>query len=165
MKNERFLQRWARLKRGAPVQALPSGEKDGADVTDLTPENAATVAPAAAPAQSASPSLEDALCLTPDSDYTAFMAQGVDQAVRRLALKRLFTDPHFNLVDGLDIYMGDYNRADPVSAPMLAALHQAQGFLQQVAAEAEKGACASQETEPGRNTAPDVPRQSSGDMS
>lgn len=140
MDNERFLQRWARLKNSGQAQALPpAGCNVASAKEDIGPENALPDVPAA-PAQSALPTMADVARLTPDSDYSAFVAQGVDKAVRRVALKRLFSDPHFNLIDGLDIHMGDYNRADPVSATMLAALQQAQGFLKQVAAATEKGA-------------------------
>lgn len=165
MDNEGFLQRWARLKNGGQAQSLPQTGKDATSVEDVRPENARPDVPAAATAPSLAPTMADAARLTPDSDYSAFVAQGVDKAVRRVALKRLFSDPHFNLLDGLDIYMGDYNRADPVSASMLAALHQAQGFLQQVAAEAEKGAGASQDGESGRHTLGDASRQNPGDAS
>jgi hypothetical protein len=165
MDNERFLQRWARLKAGGQAQSLPPAARGATAVDDVRLENARPDVPAAATAQPILPTMEDAVRLTPESDYSAFVAQGVDKAVRRVALKRLFADPHFNLIDGLDIYMGDYNRADPVSASMLAALHQAQGFLQQVAAEAEKSAGASQDKENDQNTLDDASRQNPGDAS
>ena len=75
------------------------------------------------------PTLEDAAQLTAESDYSAFVARGVDSSVRRLAMKKLFADPHFNVVDGLDIYMGDYNLPDPVSEAMLASLTHARSAL------------------------------------
>ena len=34
-------------------------------------------------------------------------------------MKKLFTDPHFNVMDGLDIYIGDYTQADPLPPGML----------------------------------------------
>jgi hypothetical protein len=83
---------------------------------------------AAGPAPSA-PTLEDAAQLTPASDFSAFVSQGVDKDVRRLALKKLFADPHFKVLDRLDMYMDDYNKPDPVSATMLAALEHARGAL------------------------------------
>ena len=49
--------------------------------------------------------------------------------MRRLALKKLFADPHFNVMDRLDMYMDDYNKPSPVSAAMLAALQHARGAL------------------------------------
>lgn len=79
------------------------------------------------------PTLADAAQLDADSDYSSFVGRGVDKDVRRLAMKKLFADPHFNVIDGLDIYMGDYNKPDPVSPAMLAALGHAQSFFAQVA--------------------------------
>ena len=47
------------------------------------------------------------------------MRDGVPGEVRNAAMKKLFTDPHFNVMDGLDIYIGDYNTPDPLPAGML----------------------------------------------
>ena len=65
------------------------------------------------------------------SDYSAFVARGVDTSVRRGALKKLFADPHFNIGDGLDLYMGDYNKPDPIPAAMMSALRHTQSFFAQ----------------------------------
>jgi hypothetical protein len=46
--------------------------------------------------------------LTPDSDYTGFLSPGVSEDLRRLALRKLFHGPEFNVIDGLDDYDGDY---------------------------------------------------------
>lgn len=63
-------------------------------------EDAAAKPPAAAPG----PTLEDVARLTPDSDYSAFTAPGVDARVRNEALRRLFhSDPHFQQSDGLEV--------------------------------------------------------------
>ena len=75
------------------------------------------------------PSMADVAGLTPESDYSGFLATGVDEAVKRSALKKLFTDPHFNIMDGLDIYVGDYSQPDPMPPGMLAALNHAQALL------------------------------------
>jgi hypothetical protein len=132
MEADGFLRRWSRLKGGNPqIQPQPQPQPP---VTAAVPAAPPPTGPAALP------TLEEAMRLTPESDYSAFVAQGVDKAVRRLALKKLFADPHFNQLDGLDIYMGDYNRADPLPASMLAALRQAQGFLQKECASAERDA-------------------------
>ena len=57
--------------------------------------------------------------LTFDSDFAAFMQPKVDEATKRAALKKLFSDPSFNVMDGLDIYVGDYTQADPMPEGML----------------------------------------------
>jgi hypothetical protein len=75
------------------------------------------------------PTMDDVATLTPDSDYSSFVARGVDQAVRRSALKKLFADPHFNTMDRLDIYIDDYTKPSPMSETMLASLrHTARLF-------------------------------------
>jgi hypothetical protein len=85
------------------------------------------VAPVPAPAtpERKLPTLDDVAALGPDSDFSAFVSQGVDKTIQRLAMKKLFADPRFNVLDGLDIYIDDYNKSDPVPAAMLAALRHA----------------------------------------
>lgn len=75
------------------------------------------------------PTQEDVDKLTHDSDYSAFMSQGVDESVKRSAMKKLFTDPHFNIMDGLDIYIEDYNKFEPISPALLASLSHAKALL------------------------------------
>jgi hypothetical protein len=72
------------------------------------------------------PTLADVEQLTPQSDFSTFMTQGVSPDVRNAAMKKLFTDPHYNVMDGLDIYIGDYNTPDPLPEGMLAKMVGAQ---------------------------------------
>ena len=72
------------------------------------------------------PTLADVEKLTPQSDFSSFMTQGVTPEVRNAAMKKLFTDPHYNVMDGLDIYIGDYNTPDPMPEGMLAKMVGAQ---------------------------------------
>lgn len=120
---EGFLRRWSRLK---------SSGGDGATAAPA-PAPPAPLAQAANPpeaeARAPLPTLEDAARLTPDADFSAFVAQGVDKSVQRLALKKLFADPHFKVIDGLDIYMHDYNKAAPLAPAMLASLKHAPDLL------------------------------------
>ena len=132
MPEEGFLRRWARVKASgaeavaeAPPQAAVSPAAPAAPVPGA---GAAGVSAEAAP-QRPMPTLLDAARLTADSDFSAFVSPGVAQDVRRLALKKLFADPHFNVPDRLDMYMDDYNAPTPVTAAMLAGLEQARGAL------------------------------------
>jgi len=122
---EGFFRRWARLKSTSEVDAPPAQvEADTpAPVVAEPPE-----APKAVPA----PTLEDVARLTPESDYSAFVAKGVDKAVQRMALKKLFADPNFAVMDGLDIYISDYNKASPLTDAMLASLKHAPGVLERL---------------------------------
>jgi Protein of unknown function (DUF3306) len=64
--------------------------------------------------------------LTKDSDYTPFMQAGVDPLQRNAAMRQLFKDPHYNIMDGLDIYIDDYSKPDPIPPEMLKRLVQSQ---------------------------------------
>jgi hypothetical protein len=121
-----FLGRWSRRKQdvreGKPVVEPPPP----APMPALAPQTAAPVpATAAAPtppvpvAEPPAPTLADAEALTPTSDFKPFVSRAVSPEVRNLAMKKLFADPHFNVMDGLDIYIGDYTQPDPLPAGML----------------------------------------------
>jgi hypothetical protein len=107
---EGFASRWSRLKREA--REHPAGKPH--EVTD----------PQAPP-----PDLPPAETLTFDSDYRQFFHPKVGEDVRRAALKKLFSDPRFNVMDGLDVYIDDYSKTEPIPAAMLAGLKQAQNIL------------------------------------
>ena len=127
--SENFFSRWSRRKQGLETEEL------GTTLTTpsvATPVHAAT-APASPVAASAEqhaasapadpkeplPTMADVEHLTPSAEFQGFMRQGVPGEVRNAAMKKLFTDPHFNVMDGLDIYIGDYNTPDPLPAGML----------------------------------------------
>lgn len=118
-----FLARWSRRK----AEARKAGE------SAATPAEAPPVpAPAAPPAggEATAPEaverapLPPVDSLTPESDFSPFMAAGVDGDVRRRALKALFADPRFNAMDMLDVYVDDYSKPDPLPASWLEKLEQ-----------------------------------------
>lgn len=104
---EAFLARWSRRKR--EIAARPAE----------TPAEAAAAPPAL-------PALES---LTPESDFAGFMHPKVKDELRRMALKKLFSDPHFNLPDPFEAYSGDWTGGEPIPPEMLAALNQARTVL------------------------------------
>ena len=65
------------------------------------------------------PTLEDTHALTPQSDFKPFMARGVAADVKNAAMKKLFADPHYNVMDRLDTYIDDYSLPDPIPEAML----------------------------------------------
>jgi hypothetical protein len=87
------------------------------------------VAPAGAADAVPAPTLEQVAGLSVDSDFTPFVARGVDEAVRRAAMKKLFSDPRFNVMDGLDTYIDDYNKFEPLTPLMVAALNHAKDLI------------------------------------
>jgi hypothetical protein len=52
----------------------------------------------------------------------------VDPSVRNAALHKLFSDPVFNVMDGLDIYIDDYGKPDPLPRSMLRQMVQSRSL-------------------------------------
>ena len=69
--------------------------------------------------------------------FYCYMTAQQKRLVRRAALKKLFSDPHFNVMDGLDVYIDDYSKTEPIPAAMLAGLRQAQNIFQWAKEDAE----------------------------
>jgi hypothetical protein len=131
-KDAPFLARWSRRKaevrEGRPVAAEPPAALQVPRVAK--PEVAA---PAPAPTLHAEPAeppptLADVEQLdTKSGDFTRFVRPSVDPDVKNAALRKLFhADPHFNVMDGLDVYIDDYSQPDPLPANMLRKMAQAQ---------------------------------------
>ena len=116
MAEEPFLSRWSKRKTEARTGTPPAEEPAVAP-----PPAVATQPPAAeAPARAPLPPVES---LTPESDFTGFMRPDVDEGLKRQALKALFKDPHYNVMDGLDIYISDYSLPDPIPESWLGQLN------------------------------------------
>ena len=65
------------------------------------------------------------------SEYREFLKPGVDEALKRAALKKLFNDPHFGFaaMDKLDIYIDDYSIEDPIPEALLRKLNQSKSLF------------------------------------
>jgi hypothetical protein len=87
------------------------------------------------------------------------VAEGVAPEVKNAALKKLFTDPHFNVMDGLDTYIDDYGKPDPLPAGMLRRMAQSQ-LLGLFDDDAGIGAAAADAALPSANGALDAPNGS-----
>lgn len=129
-----FLGRWSRRKTDIaqgkpldePVAPVPSVANTSAtaatapqiqaqqELTQKPPEGLPETSP-----EKKVLTLADAKVLTKDSDFKPFMAGDVTPDVRNAAMKQLFADPHFNVMDGLDIYIDDYSKSDPIPESML----------------------------------------------
>jgi hypothetical protein len=147
-----FLSRWSRRKAQARQGVMPLEPAPEIDpgVTGSVAVDApvATNAPAQIPADPAQPpptdvaaqtnerppppTLADVAALTRDSDYSRFVAPDVSGEVKNAALKKLFGNPHFNVMDGLDVYIDDDSKPDPLPASIARQLAQSAflGFVE-----------------------------------
>jgi len=130
-KKEAFLSRWSRRKKTESGNAVVPAKDD-------------TPAPVLPPVDS----------LTPQSDFAPFMNPKVEDALRRVALKKLFSDPHFNLPDPYEAYSGDWTGGEPIPEAMLASLEQMKSLLRTPPAETAKT-----EIPPEEKPQPDEPRR------
>lgn len=105
-KPARFLSRWSRLKRQATVE------------TPVAPVLAHYPAAALPAAEAASAPVDSG------TELGALLREELSEAVRKQALKAIFADPHFNVMDGLDTYIDDYSISEPIPPEMLATLNQ-----------------------------------------
>ncbi len=134
-----FLSRWSRRKaevragtaalaEPVAVEFLPSAPTQARPAASLVETGTDPSDPASATTTEAPPppTMADVARLTRDSDYTRYLGDNVNPEVKNAALKHLFTDPHFNVMDGLDTYIGDYNTPDPLSPGMLRQMVQSQ---------------------------------------
>jgi hypothetical protein len=128
-----FLSRWSQRKAAAK-QGI-EGPESVAPVVPPAAQAAAPVAPVAplpphavadVPPPPPPPTLADVAQLTKDSDFKRFIAPDVDPGVKNAAMKKLFaSDPHFNVMDGLDVYIDDYNKFEPIPRTMMRQLMSA----------------------------------------
>jgi hypothetical protein len=119
--SEGFFERWSRRKQQVREGEVPEEA--------VVPPEAAAVAEAARPHPNPppegegetppSPTLADTEALNPESDFKPFLASNVAPEVKNAALKKLFADPHFNVMDGLDTYIDDYSVSTPIPESVL----------------------------------------------
>ncbi|MBI2978179.1 MAG: DUF3306 domain-containing protein [Rhodospirillales bacterium] len=127
-----FLARWSRRKRAErPPRRAEPGRGGAAPVELVRATPTEQVLPTAADAQASLPAtreqeseeekarrdLPPVDTLDKDSDYTRFLKKNVPEALKRQALKRLWTsDPQFHVIDPFTEYGGDYTVVVPFDA-------------------------------------------------
>ncbi len=139
-----FMGRWSQRKTAArqgavleqqtgpaTTQQPPLTNQEPVDPSQpVTGASSAAVDSATQPEPAAPlPTLQDVADLTADSDFSPFVARAVSPQVRNAAMKKLFADPHFNVMDGLDTYIEDYSVPDPLPLAMLRKMASAK-FMQ-----------------------------------
>ncbi len=145
-----FLDRWSRRKRGeaspgapdsetaeaaqpAAKPAEPSGGRSGPPPARARPTAVGPSQSAEAP-DSGDPEviakLPDLGTLNEDSDFTAFLQDGVPDALRRQALHKLWrTNPVLANLDGLNDYDEDYTVAEPLVKALKTVYEAGKGVL------------------------------------
>jgi hypothetical protein len=151
-----FISRWSQrkqaLREGKPLAepALPAQTlqndnfkqnqppaliEPAQSAPDLVANKAQSEEPHALPP---APTMRDVHDLTPQSDFKPFMRADVAPEVKNAAMKQLFKDPHFNVMDMMDTYVDDYSKPDPLPPDMLRkmAVTQFLGFWEEEEKEA-----------------------------
>lgn len=137
---ESFFSRWARRKaqaRGPAALVDPARPEPGSEGEVARQRPPATSSPRPvsdgavqqAPAPTEALTLADVQRLQPGEEIARFMARQVAPEVRRAALKKLFADPHFQVMDGLDVYIDDYSVPSPLAPEEVAQLLGREGLL------------------------------------
>lgn len=104
--SEQFLSRWSRLKQAGDAEAAPE---------ETLPEPLAEMEEGAeAPPRLTDDDMPSPETLGDDDDYSGFLSEGVTDALRQRALRRLFLSPKFNVMDGLDDYAEDFTSFAPL---------------------------------------------------
>jgi len=124
-----FFSRWSRRKVAArqgealvePTVPVPTSGAAAAPVV-VAPQG---IEPTAAEPE---PTLDDVAALETGAEVARFVAPGVARQVKNAALKKLFADPHFNVMDGLDVYIEDFGRPDPLPPEMLQSMLDSPSF-------------------------------------
>ncbi len=121
------LSRWSRLKRsgGEAAVAPPAGITVASDVA----ASATLPLSAAEAANVAELNLPQLSSISLVEDFTPFMQAKVPQVLRQQALKALFKEPHFNVMDGLDTYIDDYTVFEPITPEVMATLSSWQTIM------------------------------------
>lgn len=109
------LRRWSRRKLAAAHEADPPLPAAESVPTPTQPVAAAEPTQPLPPVET----------LTFDSDFRAFMQPHVAEDLKRQALRKLLHDPHFNVMDGLDVYIEDYSIPSPLEPELVAGMTQA----------------------------------------
>jgi hypothetical protein len=145
MSDERsLLSRWSQRKAAVQRGEVPP---EPADQAEAPPEDAQTapiepdenLAAENTPADEDMPALPSIEELDFSSDYTVFLNEKVPEALRRAALRKLWTsDPVLANLDGLNDYDEDYNLVDTTITAAQTAYRVGRGYLEEIEDKLEK---------------------------
>ena len=97
-----FIERWSRRK------AESRGDESGSEPPVTTKGVLQSPVPEPPPRELADADMPAVEALNEDSDVSSFFSPGVSEELRRLALRKVFHLPRFNVRDGLDDYDDDF---------------------------------------------------------
>ncbi len=129
--DESFLSRWSRVKHDrdngkAESTPLAHSQSNAGSLNMESEDSSIGRLPSHKVAEDARPegTLPDSPLpaldsLTAQSDFSPFMAKDVDPQLRNQAMKKLFSDPHYNVMDRLDTYIDDYSIESPLSMDII----------------------------------------------
>jgi hypothetical protein len=117
--DEPFLRRWARLKKASREGAHEETAAPSEPPAEGAPPAKADTGEAVAPVEGEQPEAEPLELpplesLTEESDFGPFMRAGVDPTLRRAALRKMFRNPKYGIVDELDPYRTDFAAFTPL---------------------------------------------------
>lgn len=144
-----FLRRWSQRKASARVRERDErGTTTDADAAPDEPVPAAEdITSVEEPADADMPPVES---LDEHSDYRGFMSPKVSEDLRRLALRKLFHLPMFNIRDGLDDYDEDFRTVEAlgniITADMRHRVEMEQRKLKELKEELAESETAAEET-------------------
>lgn len=129
--SDNFLSRWSRRKLEAKAEKPADQKAEGINQT-IGPGQLATaqlpasdkqhpelVRPSVSKPDAAViplPTDADLTAVEQGGDIKAFLVDKVSTELKNKAFRALFSRPEFNVMDGLDIYIDDYNKFTPLSA-------------------------------------------------
>ena len=108
--DEYFTDRWSRRKLAAHRGESLDGTLPAAHAAGSAQQEASTVVNVAPAQQLTDADMPPLDSLDADSDFSLFMAPGVSEQLRTLALRKLFHLPAFNVTDGLNDYDEDFTQ-------------------------------------------------------
>jgi Protein of unknown function (DUF3306) len=133
-----FFSRWSKRKTDARVgkatfdEAPPQKPNIDEGLEAKSPEDgreSTSLAGVSEPSQPAAPvELPSVESLTKDSDFSPFMQADVPPELRNQAMKKLFADPHYNVMDMLDTYVDDYSTSEPIPLDWLKKMSQSRAL-------------------------------------
>jgi len=113
IETESFAARWSRRKHetvslnDAPDSEIETVDKHSAPDSSNTEESVESKRETLN--KLTDEDMPDIDTLDENSDFSMFMSSGVSEALRKIALQKLFHGKSYNLRDGLDEYDGDYS--------------------------------------------------------